>query len=51
MFCKKVIVAKSREVKTGWPNNRQIWQDLLSKAMTQKGLFAKDDDLYIYLHT
>jgi hypothetical protein len=33
------LLVKPKEVKTGW----QIWQNLLRKAMTQKGLFSKDD--------
>jgi hypothetical protein len=32
-----VIVGKSKYVKTGW----QIWQDLLRKAMAQKGQFCQ----------
>jgi hypothetical protein len=38
--CKKKIVAESEEVNTGWSNSRQIWQSLLRKALTQKGLFC-----------
>jgi hypothetical protein len=29
---KKIIVAKSKEMKTGWSNSRQIWQNLLRKT-------------------
>jgi hypothetical protein len=36
---KKIIVARSKKVKTRWYNSRQIWQNLLRKAMAQKGLF------------
>jgi hypothetical protein len=42
LICKKkIIVAKYKEVKTGWSNsqwNRQVWQNL-RKAMAQEGLF------------
>jgi hypothetical protein len=41
LLCKKIIVAKSKEVKTGWSNSRQVWQNLLRKAMAQKGLFCQ----------
>jgi hypothetical protein len=33
---KRITVAKSKEVKTRWSNLRQIWQNLLRKAMAQK---------------
>jgi hypothetical protein len=38
LLCKKLTVAKSKELKPGW-SNKQIWQDLLRKGMAQKGLF------------
>jgi hypothetical protein len=38
-LCKKIIVAKSKEVKIAWSNSRQIWQNLLRKAKAQKELF------------
>jgi hypothetical protein len=44
MLCKNITVAKSKEVKTGWSNSRQIWQNLLRKIMAQKRCFANDDD-------
>jgi hypothetical protein len=40
LLCKKIIVAKSKEVKTGSFNSRQIWQNLLRTTMAQKGLFC-----------
>jgi hypothetical protein len=41
---KKITVEKSKEVKIRWSNswwNRQVWQNLLRKAMAQKGLFCQ----------
>jgi hypothetical protein len=38
LLCKKIIVAKFKEVKTGWSII------LLRKFMAQKVLFANDDD-------
>jgi hypothetical protein len=35
LLCKKIIVAKLKEVKTGY-----TWQNLLRKAMVEKGLFC-----------
>jgi hypothetical protein len=32
----RLIVAKSEDVKTGWYNSRQSWQNLLRKAMPKK---------------
>jgi hypothetical protein len=40
-LCKIFIVAKSKEVKTGWFKSSQVWQNLLRKAMAQKGLFCQ----------
>jgi hypothetical protein len=40
-LCKKVIVAKSRQVKTTWFNSTQVWQNLLRKAVAQKRLFSQ----------
>jgi hypothetical protein len=37
---KKFIVAKFKEVNTGW----HIWQTLLRNIIAQKGCFASDDD-------
>jgi hypothetical protein len=37
----KLIVAKFKEVKTGWSNSRQIRQHLLKAAIAQKGLFCQ----------
>jgi hypothetical protein len=37
---KKIIVAKSKEVKTGRSNSRQSWQNLLRKPMAKKGAVA-----------
>jgi hypothetical protein len=28
LLCKEIIVTKSKEVKTGWSNSRQTWQNL-----------------------
>jgi hypothetical protein len=42
-LCKKITVAKSKAVNTGWSNSIQIWQKPLRKAMAQKGLFDDDD--------
>jgi hypothetical protein len=47
LLCKKNTVANSKEVKTGWFNsrrNKQVWQNLLRKAVAQMGCFAYDDD-------
>jgi hypothetical protein len=44
LLFKKIIVAKSKEVKTGWSSSRQIWQNLLRKAVAQNAYFADDDD-------
>jgi hypothetical protein len=41
---KKITVAKSREVKTGWSKlrrNKQVWQNRLMQAMAQKRLFCQ----------
>jgi hypothetical protein len=40
LLCERSIVAKFKEVRTGWSKSRQIWQNLLS----QKGCFAATDD-------
>jgi hypothetical protein len=48
---KKLLLRNSKEVKTGWSNSTQIWQNLLRKAMCKKGLFYRwwyDDDEKIY---
>jgi hypothetical protein len=37
----KPTVAKFKEVKTGWPNSRQIWQNPLIGAAAQIGLFCQ----------
>jgi hypothetical protein len=45
LLFKKITVAKSEEVKTGWCNsrrNKQVWQKLLKKVMSHKGLFSQD---------
>jgi uncharacterized protein YgiB involved in biofilm formation len=44
LLCKNITVVKSKEMTTGWSNSRQAWQNLHSKAMTQKGCFANYDD-------
>jgi hypothetical protein len=39
---KKITLAKSKVVETGWSTsrrNRQVWQNILRKAMAQTGLF------------
>jgi hypothetical protein len=41
LLCKKIIVTKSKEAKSRWSNSRQIWQNLLRKAMAQRGLFCQ----------
>jgi hypothetical protein len=41
LLCKKIIAAKSKEMKTRWSNTRQIWQNLLR---LKSGCFASDDD-------
>jgi hypothetical protein len=41
---KTIIVAKSKEVKTGSSNSTHIWKNLPRKAVAQKGCFANDDD-------
>jgi hypothetical protein len=35
-----IIVVKAKEVKTEWSNSRQIWQNLLRKAVAQKAMFC-----------
>jgi hypothetical protein len=40
LFCKKITVVKSKEAKTGW-SEVQICQNLLRKAMAEKGLFCQ----------
>jgi hypothetical protein len=45
----KINTAKFYEKKTEWSNSRRsrkIWQNLLRKAMAQKGCFASDNDLH-----
>jgi hypothetical protein len=37
LLCKKNIFPKSKEVKSGCSNLRQIWQNLLRKAVARKG--------------
>jgi hypothetical protein len=39
LLYKRIFVAKSKEVKTGPSNFREIWQNLLRRAMSEKGLF------------
>jgi hypothetical protein len=39
MLCNKITDVKSRETKSRWSDVRQIWQNLLRKALAQKGLF------------
>jgi hypothetical protein len=34
-FVYKIIVVKPKEVKTGWSDTRQIWQNILRKDMAQ----------------
>jgi hypothetical protein len=46
--CVKNIVAEFRVVKTGWSNSRQIWQNLLRKAVAQKGLFCHWSYQWLY---
>jgi hypothetical protein len=45
-LCKKITVAKSKEVKRELPNSqeRQVWQNILWKAVAQEGLFFNDDN-------
>jgi hypothetical protein len=38
--CKEITVAISKEVKTEW-SEKQIWQNLLRKAMAQKVLLCQ----------
>jgi hypothetical protein len=45
LLCKKNTAAKSKEVNL-IHLNKQIWQNLLRKAMAEKGLFADDDDVH-----
>jgi hypothetical protein len=37
LLCKEIPVPKSKEVKTGWFNSRQIWRDSLGKDRARKG--------------
>jgi hypothetical protein len=42
-LCKKITVAKSKEVKTGWCDsrwNRPVWQNHLKKTVALKDCFA-----------
>jgi hypothetical protein len=41
LLCKKITAVKSKEVKAEWSHSRQVWQNLLRKAMAQKGLFCQ----------
>jgi hypothetical protein len=34
------IFAKSKEVKPGWSNSTQIWQNILREIMAKKWLFC-----------
>jgi hypothetical protein len=38
----KIIFAISKEAKTKWSNSRQIWQNLVRRAVADKGRFAND---------
>jgi hypothetical protein len=40
---------KSKDVKTGWYNSSQIWQNVLGKAMAQKGCSASAAAAYRYI--
>jgi hypothetical protein len=44
LLSKNITIEKSEEVKTGWCNSRQIWQNLLREPMAKKGLFSNGDD-------
>jgi hypothetical protein len=44
LLYKKITVAKYKEVNTGWSSSRQIWQNILRKAMLKKGCFFNDDE-------
>jgi hypothetical protein len=44
LLCKRIIAAKSKEVKTGCSNTRKIWQNFLRKAMAQNDDDDDDDD-------
>jgi hypothetical protein len=53
LLCKKNIIAKSEEVKNRWSSSRhiarkrQVRQNLLRKAMAEKGCFV--DDVYVHM--
>jgi hypothetical protein len=38
---KAIIIVKSKEMKNGWSNLRQIWQNLPIEAMAQKALLRQ----------
>jgi hypothetical protein len=47
LLYKKITVAKSKEVKTGWSNsrqNRQVWRNFYGRLQLKKGCFDDDDD-------
>jgi hypothetical protein len=45
LLCKRITVPKSKEIKTRWSNlHRQVWQNLLQKAMAHKEEDDDDDD-------
>jgi hypothetical protein len=44
LLCKSIMVVKSKEVKTGWSNSQQSWQNLLRKAMAQKEQSGNNED-------
>jgi hypothetical protein len=41
LLCTKITAAKSKEVKIEWFNSREVWQNLLRKAVDQKEFFCK----------
>jgi hypothetical protein len=44
LFCEKIVVVKSREVKTGWSNSRHTWRDQVRNSVVKRDCFANDDD-------
>jgi hypothetical protein len=42
LLCKKFVVSKTREVKTGLSNSEYIWQNPLRKVVPQKDCFSSD---------
>jgi hypothetical protein len=52
LLCKKVTVAKSKEVKTGWSNSvDKSGRIFYGRTWLKKGCFANDDDDLLWQST